>query len=215
MVVIGEPSGWSAVTLGYKGSLRVEYTARQATGHSAGPVGAVAEVAVGFWQLVVAACAARNEGRRLFDQVTPVLRAFNTSSDGFSDEARLSLAFRVPVDTTPEAIGEMVRELAAGQEIAITGTEPAYRGDKSNALVRAFLAAIRARGGEPGFKLKTGTADMNILGPAWGCPIVAYGPGDSALDHTPEEHIVLADYHQAIAVLDQVLRRLARSAIGE
>jgi LysW-gamma-L-lysine carboxypeptidase len=210
MVIIGEPSGWSAVTLGYKGSLRLEYTARQATGHSAGPVGSVAEVGVGFWNAVTAACAARNDGKRLFDQLTPVLRSFTTSSDGFTDEAHLVLSFRVPLDTTPEAVAEMVSELAGdGGEVRVTGTEPAYRGDKSNPLVRAFLGAIRAQGGEPGFKLKTGTADLNILGPAWRCPILAYGPGDSSLDHTPEEHILLDEYQRAIAVLIAVFRRLA------
>jgi LysW-gamma-L-lysine carboxypeptidase len=49
---------------------------------------------------------------------------------------------------------------------------------------------------------------MNVVGPLWNCPIVAYGPGDAALDHTPEEHIVLEEYHQAIAVLANVLRSL-------
>jgi len=29
--------------------------------------------------------------------------------------------------------------------------------------------------------IKTGTSDMNIVGPIWKCPIVAYGPGDSRL----------------------------------
>jgi [amino group carrier protein]-lysine/ornithine hydrolase len=209
LLVIGEPSGWSALTLGYKGSLRAEYVARQTTGHSAGPVESVAETAVAFWQAVVAACAARNADKRLFDQLTPVLRAFNTSSDGFTDEARLSLGFRLPVGTTPEAVEALVRDLAGAQEVRFSGSEPAYRGEKSTPLVRAFLAAIRAVGGEPGFKLKTGTADMNILAPAWGCPCIAYGPGDSSLDHTPEEHILLEDYHRAILVLDLALRRLA------
>ena len=37
---------------------------------------------------------------------------------------------------------------------------------------------VGAAGGRPRFKLKTDTADMNVVGPAWGCPIVAYGPGD-------------------------------------
>ena len=45
----------------------------------------------------------------------------------------------------------------------------------------------------PGFVVKTGTSDMNVVGPAWGCPILAYGPGDSALDHTPGEHIALEE----------------------
>ena len=46
---------------------------------------------------------------------------------------------------------------------------------------------------------------MNVVGPVWQCPILAYGPGDSSLDHTPHEQIDLADYHRAIAVLTAVL----------
>jgi LysW-gamma-L-lysine carboxypeptidase len=34
---------------------------------------------------------------------------------------------------------------------------------------------------------------------------VAYGPGDSQLDHTPNEHVVIAEYLQAIEVLRTVL----------
>ncbi|HET6312487.1 MAG TPA: acetyl-lysine deacetylase, partial [Chloroflexia bacterium] len=39
--------------------------------------------------------------------------------------------------------------------------------------------------------------------------IVAYGPGDSSLDHTPNEHISLSEYLHSIDVLEQVLRTLA------
>jgi len=46
---------------------------------------------------------------------------------------------------------------------------------------------------------------MTVVGPAWRCPIVAYGPGDAALDHTPEERIALDDYLRAIRVLTDVL----------
>jgi LysW-gamma-L-lysine carboxypeptidase len=49
---------------------------------------------------------------------------------------------------------------------------------------------------------------MNVVGPAWGCPIVAYGPGDSRLDHTPDEHVVIEEYRRAIAVLADVLAQL-------
>ncbi len=47
-----------------------------------------------------------------------------------------------------------------------------------------------------------------MVGPAWNCPMVAYGPGDSRLDHTPDEHLDLAEYHQAIAILSRALSLL-------
>ncbi|NJM41256.1 MAG: M20/M25/M40 family metallo-hydrolase [Anaerolineae bacterium] len=60
----------------------------------------------------------------------------------------------------------------------------------------------------PAFKVKSGTADFNILGPAWGCPIVAYGPGDSDLDHTPNEHVAIDEFERGVRVLARVLRGL-------
>jgi LysW-gamma-L-lysine carboxypeptidase len=38
--------------------------------------------------------------------------------------------------------------------------------------------------------------------------MVAYGPGDSALDHTPQEHIEIDEYQRAIKVLTQALVQL-------
>jgi LysW-gamma-L-lysine carboxypeptidase len=54
---------------------------------------------------------------------------------------------------------------------------------------------------------------MNVVGPVWGVPIVAYGPGDSALDHTPEERIHLGEYLRAIEVLREALAALQRGGI--
>jgi LysW-gamma-L-lysine carboxypeptidase len=55
--------------------------------------------------------------------------------------------------------------------------------------------------------VKSGTSDMNILAPAWACPMVAYGPGDSRYDHTPIERLSLNDYARSIRVLQSVLAR--------
>jgi len=74
--------------------------------------------------------------------------------------------------------------------------------------VAALLSSIRAAGGTPVFSYKTGTSDMNVVGPVWNCPIAAYGPGDSALDHTPNENLDLSEYERAIAVLVEALRCL-------
>jgi acetylornithine deacetylase/succinyl-diaminopimelate desuccinylase-like protein len=46
---------------------------------------------------------------------------------------------------------------------------------------------------------------MNVVGPHWGQNIVAYGPGDARLDHTPQEHIRIAEYSAGIDVLSAVL----------
>jgi LysW-gamma-L-lysine carboxypeptidase len=49
---------------------------------------------------------------------------------------------------------------------------------------------------------------MNVVGPAWNCPILAYGPGDSSLDHTPDEHILIDEYLAGVRVLREALRAL-------
>ncbi len=85
---------------------------------------------------------------------------------------------------------------------------PAWAGGKNNPLVRAFLSGIRSQGGEPRFVYKTGTADVNIVAPAWGCPALVYGPGESSLDHTPDEHIQLDEYEKSVQVLCHTLRGL-------
>jgi len=90
---------------------------------------------------------------------------------------------------------------------------PAYLSGKNNFLVRSFLFGIRQMGGTPGFKLKSGTADMNLVGPAWNCPIVAYGPGDSNLDHTANEHIQIVEFLKGIDVLKATLQKIQDSPI--
>jgi LysW-gamma-L-lysine carboxypeptidase len=62
--------------------------------------------------------------------------------------------------------------------------------------------------------VKTGTSDMNVVGPAWGRPICAYGPGDSALDHTPDERISLSEYWRSVEILKSALTALIGSTDG-
>src|SRR5215212_9967305 len=58
--VIGEPSGWDRLTLGYKGRLLIEGRWEQPMAHTAGREVAVAERAVAFWYSVAAYCAEHN-----------------------------------------------------------------------------------------------------------------------------------------------------------
>ncbi|MDW8319394.1 MAG: [LysW]-lysine hydrolase [Anaerolineae bacterium] len=207
--VIGEPSGWSRVTLGYKGRLLAHVAVRQPMSHTAGPAPSACELAVDLWNRVRSRVAELNAGRdKPWDQVLASLRSFSSDSDGLTETAQMMLGFRLPPDIGPEALQAELQALAGPAELAFEGAEVAYRADKNNALVRAFLAAIRAQGGQPGFVLKTGTSDMNVVGPIWRCPIVAYGPGDSSLDHTPHEHVAIEEWQRGVAVLVDMLQRV-------
>lgn len=208
--VIGEPSGWNRLTLGYKGRLLIEGRWEQPMAHSAGKEIAVAERAVAFWNAVAAHCAAANNGKaRLFDQTLPSLRSIHSGSDGMRDWAELTIGLRLPPGVAPDGLAREMAALADGGTVQFRGGCEAYQGEKNTPLVRAFLKGVRQAGGTPGFLLKTGTSDMNVVGPAWRCPILAYGAGDSALDHTPDEHVEIAEFERAVDVLATALRQLA------
>ncbi|MEW6569115.1 MAG: [LysW]-lysine hydrolase [Chloroflexota bacterium] len=211
-VIVGEPSGWDRVTLGYKGSVWSTITIRRPLTHSAAPQASACEAAADCWRSVQALASGFNrDRRRAFDQVTPSLRRWSSGDDGFQAWARLHVATRLPPGLTADDWLARLHSLDPEVEVEADGIAiPAYRAEKNSPLTRAFLAAIRALGGRPSFALKTGTADLNIVAPAWSCPAVAYGPGDSSLDHTPQEHILLPEYTRARDVLAGVLRRFGR-----
>jgi LysW-gamma-L-lysine carboxypeptidase len=207
--IIGEPSGWQGITLGYKGLLSLDYRLVQEGGHSAGIYPGPAEHAVALWNRLVAYAQEYNggDGGR-FHSLDPALRHLQTFSDGLCDGVEMSIGMRLPPGLAPSALEQRIQSWGNGAELTFYPSDPPFQAEKNTPLVRALLRAIRANGGKPRFKLKTGTADMNIVGPAWGCPIVAYGPGDSSLDHTPNEHIRVDEFLQGIDVLASALHIL-------
>ncbi len=233
--IIGEPSSWNRITLGYKGRLLLDSEFRQPMAHTAGPDAGIAVRSVELWNWVARVAAEFNSSRpKIFDQLQPSLREIHTSvDDAMHDVVESRIGIRVPVDFDANAFADDLQhyctsalqcekrdevELQPGVDhelvfrgepsslrLTFRGYEPAWRSSRSTPLVRAFLNSIRQHGERPSFVVKTGTSDMNVVGPKWLCPILAYGPGDSALDHTPNEHLSLAEYRQAIDVLQQAL----------
>jgi [amino group carrier protein]-lysine/ornithine hydrolase len=220
--IIGEPSHWNRVTLGYKGRLLLDLTADRPMAHTAGPDASVASVVVDLWNWVTAHAAEVNAGKdKAFDQLTPSLRRFITATtEAMHDTVDAQFAWRLPVGFNADALIKDIEAQAIGPsghqaiktsfKLTFRGYEQAWRGDRTNALVRSFLAGLRTVDASEklGFVLKTGTSDMNVIAPVWKCPIVAYGPGDSSLDHTPNEHLELDEYWKAVNVLEQTLRLL-------
>ena len=228
-LVILEPSGWNAVTLGYKGSLKLRYRLSQPMGHGAGPNDSAADRAIAFIRKVQDYAAAptlpspaRGGGKMVaprggakkvldaFERLDARILRFHADHDGFRDTAAMTVGFRLPPNFNVPALQKQLETWAENAELRFEYADAAVRAEKNTPVVRAFLKGIRDTGGTPRFKMKTGTSDMNILAPVWGCPTLAYGPGDSKLDHTPDEAMDLEDFARGVDVLTAALSHLAR-----
>ena len=212
--IIGEPSGSQSVTIGYKGRLLVKGCMRQDSSHSAGPQRSSNEVAAAFWERVrshAEAFNAEHAGKSAFAALLPSLREIHSAHDGLEESTRFLIGYRLPPNFDIAALRKSLQCWAFEDDIHLvfSGEEVAYQTTRAIPLARAFTAAIRSTEKQPTFKYKTGTSDMNVVGPVWGSNIVAYGPGDSRLDHTPQEHVQLAEYSHSIDVLEAVLRHIA------
>lgn len=210
--IIGEPSGSDGIVLGYKGRLLMEATITTANAHSAGPAPNAAELIAAWWNRVQAFTENFNAGReRIFERLQARLREFHTTEDGLTERASAVMSFRLPTDVGPDLLETRLRRLGSetgNLQLRFGGHEEAILSDRNNMTARSLSVAIRAGGRVPRPTVKTGTSDMNVVGPLWNCPIVAYGPGDSSLDHTPHEHISMAEYLESIIVLRRALTHL-------
>ena len=120
----------------------------------------------------------------------------------------MEVQLRVPPDRTVDDVREAAdAELREGTVRWYDGIPPVMQSPRTP-VARAFRGAIRANGGEPRLLRKTGTADVNLYADAWDCPMATYGPGDSSLDHTPQERVSLDEFDRATAVLTEVPDRL-------
>lgn len=211
--IIGEPNNWDRIALGYKGSAWADVTISKEQTHTASGKQTAAEAAIEAWMAVKAFTEEFNvDKKRAFDKILPTLRGIETGEDDFELWARLKIGVRLPVDVPPDVWYAHLEELTQGADVERVGYAiPAWGCEKNSQLVRAFLKGIRSEGGTPRFVYKTGTADLNVVAPVWGCPAVVYGPGDSVLDHTPNEHLSLEEYKKSVNVLVRTIQKLTNS----
>jgi LysW-gamma-L-lysine carboxypeptidase len=209
-VINGEPSGWDGITLGYRGLVAGRYVATSESGHSSRPENNAIQDAIAWWSAVESEFST-DEWKPVFERVTPKPTEIEggLTEDGLSVETTMDLQLRVP----PSMTVEEVIEIADGHlDVAdrvnwYDRVEPVMQNPRTP-VARAFRAAIRKQGGDPRLLRKTGTSDMNVFADHWDCPMVTYGPGDSDLDHAPDEHLPLAEYDKAVAVLEAATEHL-------
>lgn len=209
-VVNGEPSGWDALTLGYRGFLPATYEAATASGHSSRPAPNAVQHATAWVERVQAAFPDEDS---VFESVTakPVGIDGGLADDGHAMTATVDVQFRLPPGTTAGDVQSVVANCTEHGEVAWGDAIPPVMASARSPVAGALRAAIREAGGDPTHLRKTGTSDANIYAAAWDCPVATYGPGDSALDHAPDERIDLAAFGRGVDVLTTTATRLCTS----
>ncbi len=208
--VIGEPSRFDRITIGYKGVTHFKITCSQPNSHSAGEESSAADKVFFYWSQVLNRVAVFNAGyEKVFDQLQPTILKMGSEQDGFTQKAWMEISVRLPVHVSPQAWAETWLPLDERVEVTVSeGGINAFEADKNTDLARAFIKGIRSVDARPGYVKKTGTADVNIVAPVWNCPAIVYGPGNSNLDHTQEERISIEEYKQSVAVIKAALAAL-------
>jgi [amino group carrier protein]-lysine/ornithine hydrolase len=206
-VIIGEPSGVDSIGIGYKGIFRFVVDLTRPAVHTSSAQATAAECAVDLWNRLRARFDAEHPADApRFERALPSI----TRMTAELHRARMDVSCRTPPGFDAIALSRWLRALG-DHRITVVEDVPAVRTARSDPVVRALSAAVRRHGGRPVPKLKLGTSDWNVVGPHWPVPIAAYGPGNSRLCHTADEHIRIPEYLKAIDVLTSALPRLADS----
>jgi LysW-gamma-L-lysine carboxypeptidase len=223
--VFGEPSGVENITIGYKGQIQLKIVVRTETGHSSTPwlYDNALEKAYELWEQIKNASSypSLDPSASPYNAVTAclvrVVGGKATSVVPF--EVEMNLDIRIPIQFSTAQVHEQIAKIITKYQSsnpkisvksAVLDTVEPFEVNKASPLVHVLSASVRKVLNKPATLLhKTGTGDMNILGKAMNMPIVTYGPGDSHLDHTVDEHIEINEYLQAIAVYKETILKLA------
>jgi len=220
--IFGEPSGVGNITIGYKGNLHIKVTCKTETGHSSAPwlYENALEKAFELWQQIKNSLPPVETQQSPFHAVTACLTKVSggRANSVIPFESEIHVDLRVPPQFTANKVFNDTKNIIEQYKaenpkvkvkVSIEDSNEPFEVDKSSPLVKALSSSIRKVRGKPATLLrKTGTGDMNILGRAMNAPIVTYGPGDSHLDHTKDEHIVISEYLDGIQVYKETLLKL-------
>lgn len=220
--IFGEPSGIGKIVFGYKGAMNIKITCETLSGHSAAPwlFDNAIEKAMDIWRQIRKIHLPGEKLRSRFYSITSCLTKINGGevSSMIPSKCDMWLQLRIPPQFTPQQILNEVKKKVERYQVTspkgtvtvemVDSTDP-FEADRRSVLVRALAWAIRKTTlNYASLSRKTGTGDMNVLGNALKIPVITYGPGDSRLDHTPNEHTEIKEYVDSIQVYRKTIMKL-------
>lgn len=206
--VNGEPSNTSGITIAYKGRALIKGISKGKESHAGSNADNPADAFVEYY----------NRLRELFpksdkfDSVTINLTHIKYGNlenlNSICEQLEFYIDIRIPPSVDFDKTIEQIKNLAPERVmIEILEANKGSEISQNDKLVRKMVKAIRSVGLEPRYLKKSGSADMNLTNNI-GIPTLAYGPGDSKLDHTEKEHLKYADYEKSIDVIKALLREV-------
>ena len=128
LCVIGEPTGWERMALGYKGRLLADVEFQRMMSHTAGPEAGAPERAFGYWRPVQAwLTTSTTAASRTWDQVQASLRQFSSGDDGMLETAEMRLGFRLPPSVAPDVMKQLLISADGIGAFRFSGEEQAFR----------------------------------------------------------------------------------------
>jgi len=218
--IIGEPSGMNKVIIGYRGRAQLKLKCKTIGGHAGAHwlyTNAVEE-AYQIWLVIKnTQFKWQKEGGRFYSvSMCPTQLKGGEFSNVVPSYCEMTIDVRVP---PPLKCADVIREIRRTTNayenenleftIEVEDRMEPFEADKNSALTRKLKEAIREEKIRP-VKLirKTGASDMNFVGAYMKIPVVAYGPGNSQVEHTTEEYIDIQEYLTSIKVLRKTLEKL-------
>jgi [amino group carrier protein]-lysine/ornithine hydrolase len=208
MAINGEPSNTNGITIAYKGRIVVECRTHGKSLHAGMASENPIERTFEFYTRLRQAYPQQSKFDSVIINLTSIHAGSAEAINVVPENMDFVLDVRLPPTIKNASVMRKFRRLAPNAVTlkvheSITGVET----DPNHPLCRAMVSSMRKAGLTPRYVKKSGSADMNITSHA-GIPTIAYGPGDSALDHTPNECVLLPDYKKSIEVLKGAIANL-------
>lgn len=215
--ILGEPSGTTGITAGYRGRLLLDLSFQTKSFHASAPwMGENAvDMAIESWRRIKETYGENRE----FSKVSAALTSFHggTADNVTPAESTLTLDVRFPPSRKRETLlGELETFLLKGNSdanlsINVRSYVDPYVSNLKTPLVNAFKNSISEIAKEsPKTIFKSGSGDMNILGDSWRIPCITYGPGNPQLSHTVDEEIEIAEVERSAQIVADALLRLEK-----
>lgn len=201
-LVVGEPTGSNGVALSYRGRILFSFVAEDSGAHRSGSPGPMSDT-------VLAAASMMQITENMGKGYSIAIMEMEGHEAG-RRSASITMDLRTPIGAQQEELELMLNETAAAFGVGLNVIEyvPPHEVHKSDPVIRTFRTAIRDVTGEPPRVLaKQGTCDFNVLS-TWGCPMGAFGPGDSKYDHSSNEQIEIKEFLRGIEVVKGALPKV-------